>query len=483
MTGGRYPGVDWRDTVERHPPSYKMAPKELRSDRSLALKLVAEDGQQLQYMAGGLMSDFEVVLAAVKQAGSALRLADPVMQNNKDICLAAVANDGTAYQYCSRDLREDHEIIMAALKSSGRVLSLLHSSLRREPEYVMAAVQTSGSALQYADPTLSMNRDIVRTAAATYPQALTYAHMELKNDEKFVLELVEKKGTALQYASTRLQNSRPFVLQAVERNVWALGSAAMELRSDRAFILECMKRNSMALQFAAIEVKSDRRFHAQILEVINAPHMRSHLKQMRQIARQVKKNNTFFDDANYSNYTSECDASPKAMNSAPKHLKKLAATDGGGGAGGGGFPAKRAALFGSRVEHNILRKEMPENELSLSPFMKPQRPKLQQQQSRGLFPPSPTHSSVGILGPAGRIYSKNATSADRQAQTSKNHPASVAANKDDNGGNRPQSAAQLLGGKRDGQPVGPTDSCLRRPQSQGSLRLGQRKAWVNEGVA
>jgi hypothetical protein len=55
-----------------------------------------------------------VVLAAVRQRGDALALADPVFRGHRPTVLAAVRRDGAALRFASATLRDDYEVAEGA---------------------------------------------------------------------------------------------------------------------------------------------------------------------------------------------------------------------------------------------------------------------------------------------------------------------------------------------------------------------------------
>ena len=57
-----------------------------------------------------LAKDREIVLAAVKQYGRALRYADPELTKNPEIVLAAVKQDGRALEFVDAELKGDKDV-------------------------------------------------------------------------------------------------------------------------------------------------------------------------------------------------------------------------------------------------------------------------------------------------------------------------------------------------------------------------------------
>ena len=85
-----------------------MATKE---ERAALLKAIEEDGPDVLAEADdSLKADREVVLAAVKQNGGALRGAAKALQGDREIVLAAVMQDGDALELASEELQQDEEL-------------------------------------------------------------------------------------------------------------------------------------------------------------------------------------------------------------------------------------------------------------------------------------------------------------------------------------------------------------------------------------
>lgn len=82
-------------------------------DRQSALAKLKKEGYLLRDMPQ-YHDDKELVLAAVKDYGLALKQASPALQNNRQIVMAAVKNNGMAIDYASPSLQKDKAIMKAA---------------------------------------------------------------------------------------------------------------------------------------------------------------------------------------------------------------------------------------------------------------------------------------------------------------------------------------------------------------------------------
>eukprot|EP00971_Amphidinium_carterae_P147958 2932891-Amphidinium_carterae.1 len=82
----------------------------LKSDREIVLAAVASNGRALKYAADGLKSDREIVLAAVKSrllTGRALEHAASVLKGDREIVLEAVVQHGQSLQWAAEGLKGD----------------------------------------------------------------------------------------------------------------------------------------------------------------------------------------------------------------------------------------------------------------------------------------------------------------------------------------------------------------------------------------
>ena len=76
----------------------------------------------------------KLVLAAVKQDGSALKYAAEVLQADREIVLAAVKQHGSVLEYAAAGLQADREIVLAAVKRFGLAIWYASGALRTDPK-------------------------------------------------------------------------------------------------------------------------------------------------------------------------------------------------------------------------------------------------------------------------------------------------------------------------------------------------------------
>ena len=65
-----------------------------------------------QFITMHLKKDKDVVLAAVKNEGYAIKFADESFRNNREIIISAVQNDGSALEFAHENLKNDKEVVL-----------------------------------------------------------------------------------------------------------------------------------------------------------------------------------------------------------------------------------------------------------------------------------------------------------------------------------------------------------------------------------
>jgi hypothetical protein len=186
-----------------------------------------------------------------------LEFAAEKLRSNREIVLAAVKANGNALKFAAKELRSDREIVLAAVIKNGSALECTAEELKSDREIVFAAVLNDGSALEFAVEELKSDREIVLAAVSNYGSALEHKTNELKSDREIVLAAVSNNGMALEHTTNELKSNREIVLAAVSNNGYALQFAGDEFKSDREIVLAAVKNNRRALKYATEELKSD----------------------------------------------------------------------------------------------------------------------------------------------------------------------------------------------------------------------------------
>lgn len=105
-------------------------------------------------------NDKEIVMAAVKNYGHALKFASSSLRDDKDVVLAALSNDGSSIQYASDSLQHDKDVIKASFKNN--MYALFYEYVIYDKELVLAAVKQYGAAIHFIPRSLRSDRDIIR---------------------------------------------------------------------------------------------------------------------------------------------------------------------------------------------------------------------------------------------------------------------------------------------------------------------------------
>mmetsp|Transcript_100699 Transcript_100699/g.291029 ORF Transcript_100699/g.291029 Transcript_100699/m.291029 type:complete len:371 (+) Transcript_100699:118-1230(+) len=194
--------------------------------------MVSIAGMQLAVVPDSLRSDMSVVLAAVRQNGAALQYADLELRNCREIAMAAVQERGVALEFASQELQADREVAMAAVRHDGMALRFSGPGQRADKEIVFAAVQGTGQAFQFADEALQGDRNFALAVVKEAGLALEFAAMCLRFDREIVHSAVLQDGLALEFAHEELRGDREIVLDAVRSNGLALWDAREDLKTD-----------------------------------------------------------------------------------------------------------------------------------------------------------------------------------------------------------------------------------------------------------
>ena len=96
-----------------------------------------------------LRNDREVVLAAVKQNGHALKFASPSMKKNEEVVLAAVQQNGLALQHALLSMKNNEKVVLAAVEQNGHALKFAWRRLKNDEEIALAAIRQNSNALEH----------------------------------------------------------------------------------------------------------------------------------------------------------------------------------------------------------------------------------------------------------------------------------------------------------------------------------------------
>eukprot|EP00403_Amphidinium_massartii_P030630 CAMPEP_0178391844 /NCGR_PEP_ID=MMETSP0689_2-20121128/11373_1 /TAXON_ID=160604 /ORGANISM="Amphidinium massartii, Strain CS-259" /LENGTH=393 /DNA_ID=CAMNT_0020012401 /DNA_START=166 /DNA_END=1347 /DNA_ORIENTATION=+ len=231
------------------------------------MPIVSSNGRALAQVPEPLLSDRQLILAAVSQHGAALSYAPEDMRRDREVVLAAVTSSGAALRYADYSLCRDKEIVMAAVKQSRYALAYAGTRMRKDKQVILEAVRHFGTALEYADDSEDgpmYDKQIVLAAVKNTPSALEFASppkesapCNLQDDFDIVLAAVSQDGMMLKLASERLRNHRSIVLAAVQQQGLALEFASEECRADRELVEAAIRDTSEAMAYVDRDLQAD----------------------------------------------------------------------------------------------------------------------------------------------------------------------------------------------------------------------------------
>jgi len=140
----------------------------------------------LEFAADSLQADPEIVLAAVKNKGSALVYADVSLRRDRKFMLAAVKADGWAFQFADASIKADREIALTAVRANYKVFDFVDPSFKTDIDFWRVVVHQNGDRLKDAPS------DIERTVNLRFIAAETskyYAMVVLENMKTDLLTL------------------------------------------------------------------------------------------------------------------------------------------------------------------------------------------------------------------------------------------------------------------------------------------------------
>lgn len=284
----------------------KFLPERYKQNAECVLAAIKQDSDSLFSASPTLCSDKTIILAALKQNGLILSTFYNVYNRNEINCpftanypacrdyindfelvLAAVRSNGLAIKYASIELQQNPEIILEAVKSNGAVLEILIGAFRKNRNIAMAAARSNGSVLKFLYPffddkevvlmalnnvrnqQLENENQLIKEKIARSTGSIRYdfdgprsilerASKRLLGDREVVLTAVQKKGTALEHADKKFMSDKEIVLAAVKGFPFMLKFASDDLKNDKEVVLAAVREDGEALKYASKDLKKNR---------------------------------------------------------------------------------------------------------------------------------------------------------------------------------------------------------------------------------
>jgi len=212
--------------------AYEISPDALRfATKEFALEEVIKHPTKLKYVSEDLRSDKDVVLAALESGGSqAWPYISPELKNERSVILKLVAQDGGQLKYLSNQWRADRDVVLGAIQSAGFALQFAAEALRNDRTIALLAVSKTACAIQHIGSQLLADRTFWMAVLEQNGEALKYGSDEIKNDKELVSLAVQQNGCSLRYASDPLREDIDVVAKAVDQHPYALNYAAETVR-------------------------------------------------------------------------------------------------------------------------------------------------------------------------------------------------------------------------------------------------------------
>lgn len=229
-------------------------------DQELVLAAMqASQGRGLE-QAGPWRSNKQVVLAAVRCNGLALRHADESLREDHETVLAAVQDCGSALEHAIGETRSCDEIVLTAVGQTCLAASFASDAFRRNPSLALAAVRANADVLPYIPEVCLNERRFLLAALAANGLALQHLGEALRNEIETVLTAVRSSGPAVRFAAEQLRENVDFALQAVDANPLAFEHLTAAMRSQPDVVANAVLASPAMIRFAAPQLRSNARF-------------------------------------------------------------------------------------------------------------------------------------------------------------------------------------------------------------------------------
>ncbi|EFC43952.1 hypothetical protein NAEGRDRAFT_79884 [Naegleria gruberi] len=166
-------------------------PFKWQQEKEIALIAIRREPSTFQLLSRELRMDKEVIMTAVKLNGDLLRYVCATIEREMVFTAFSAL---IPIKYCGLywiigKMADDRDIVMAAVKSDGQALKNAYE-YQNDREIVTTAVQHNGCAIQYASFELQLDTEIVLTAVKQNPDAYFLATFECQTDP----EIMEAAG-------------------------------------------------------------------------------------------------------------------------------------------------------------------------------------------------------------------------------------------------------------------------------------------------
>ena len=213
-------------------------------DKSTALDLVYENGNDIYDLPLYLQIDTDVIITALTQSYYSL-IHIPPEHINMDVIKYIFDDIDTIY----------YDNILYIIKNYDNKF-ILHNqdyNLRNNKKLIKILFTVNSKTIKYASNEILKDKIFILSIINKYhrksTKVLKYLSDNLKNDEEIVLTIIKHQPSDFKYASYTLKNNFNFVLKAISYNI--LKYTSNTIRDNYNIILEAVKYDGNNFKYAS----------------------------------------------------------------------------------------------------------------------------------------------------------------------------------------------------------------------------------------
>ena len=238
----------------------------LKSNREFVLARVTKNGKELEHASPNLRNDFGVVMAAVQSCGAALKYASASLQDNVYCALAAARHSQSGFEFASPRMRNTKDVALAAVRRCFTLnyIQKLGPDCVQDVDVWRAGIQKSWRGVRHAPDTVLQHKDIALSAASQSCRALYNLPQNFKKDVDVVLASLRAQDACQYFAvewiaefGNPLLDNEQVVFEAASVNWKALDVAAPKFRDNYKVVLAAVKNNGAALSLASDTLRNN----------------------------------------------------------------------------------------------------------------------------------------------------------------------------------------------------------------------------------
>lgn len=162
------------------------------SDKEIMGLFIEKQGLLLGRVSCELQNDYDLVLKAVRQSGSALRYAGVDQVKNKIIVLEAVTKDGLALEYASPENQNDIEIVRSAFENNPQSIHYASIDIKKDRSYAKEFIAKSPDVIKFFTPYHHDDKEVALCAISLDPRAFRLFAKDIQQDKEVVLTALAK---------------------------------------------------------------------------------------------------------------------------------------------------------------------------------------------------------------------------------------------------------------------------------------------------